>query len=102
MWSITSAPCRRNKRLAMRHKAQVMLLLGLTLFLGACAAPRSLPAGPTPIPTLIPATEPASALQVTATPAFTILSYPAQLPSAARGQALYQTHCAQCHGADGK
>ena len=86
----------------MRHKAQVLLLLGLTVFLGACAAPRSLPVGPTPIPTLFPATEPASILKVTATPSFAILSYPAGPPAAALGQPLYQAHCAQCHGADGQ
>ncbi len=85
----------------MRPKTQ-MLLLGLTLFLGACAAPQSLPAGPTPIPTLIPATEPASNIGVKTAPSFIILSYPAGLPSASRGQALYQANCARCHGADGK
>ncbi len=72
----------------MRHKTRVRLFLGMTLLLGACAAPRSLPAGPTPIPTLIPATEPVSPLGATAAPSFTIQSYPAQLPSAARGQPL--------------
>ncbi len=86
----------------MRHKTQTMLLLGLTILLGACAVPESLPVGPTPIPTLIPATEPASSLGATAAPSFIILSYPARLPSAARGQSLYQTNCARCHGADGK
>ncbi len=72
------------------------------LLLAACAAPGGLPTGPTPIPTLIPATEPASPLGATAAPSFAILSYPARLPSAALGQPLYQTHCAQCHGVDGK
>ena len=66
----------------MRPKTQ-LLLLGLTLFMGACAAPQSLPAGPTPIPTLIPATEPASTIGVKTAPSFIILSYPAGLPSAA-------------------
>ena len=86
----------------MRHNMRAILFLGLTILLGACAEPQSLPAGPTPIPTLIPATEPASSLGATPAPSFIILSYPAQLPSASRGQPLYQTHCAQCHGADGK
>ena len=86
----------------MRHKTAITLLLGLILFLGACAAPRSLPAGPTPIPTLNPATEPVNPLGATAAPSFTIQSYPAQLPSAVRGQPQYQTNCAGCHGADGK
>jgi mono/diheme cytochrome c family protein len=39
---------------------------------------------------------------VATAPSFTILSYPARLPSAALGQPLYQTHCARCHGPDGK
>ncbi len=86
----------------MRQKTQMLLLLGLTILLGACAVPQSLPVGPTPIPMLIPATEPASILGATAAPSFIILSYPARLPSAARGQSLYQTNCARCHGADGK
>ncbi len=78
-----------------------MVLLGLSLAFVACAAPRSLPAGPTAIPTLIPATEPAHSPQAAPAPAFAILSYPPRLPSAAVGQPLYQTHCARCHGADG-
>lgn len=77
------------------------LLLGLALLLGACAAPRSLPAGPTPIPTLIPVIEPASPLGKPTASVFTVLSYPARLPSAELGQSLYQTHCASCHGEDG-
>jgi mono/diheme cytochrome c family protein len=85
----------------MRHKLLVVPLLCLTVYLGACAGPRSLPTGPTPIPTLIPATEPASPLSAAVTPAFTIQSYPARPPAAALGQPLYQTYCAQCHGADG-
>ena len=86
----------------MRHNVHLLVLIGAALLVGACAAPNSLPAGPTPIPTLIPVTEPASSLGATAVPSFTILSYPARLPSAALGQPLYQTHCASCHGADGK
>jgi mono/diheme cytochrome c family protein len=86
----------------MTHKMYVMLLLVLTVLLGACAAPRNLPSGPTPIPTLIPATEPASALAAATAPSFNIQSYPARQPSAARGESLYQTHCASCHGVDGK
>jgi mono/diheme cytochrome c family protein len=80
----------------------VVLIVILTMLLVACAEPQSLPAGPTPIPTLIPATEFANPPGSAATPAFTLLSYPARLPSAAIGQPLYQTHCATCHGADGK
>jgi mono/diheme cytochrome c family protein len=70
-------------------------------FLTACTAPQSLPAGPTPIPTLIPATEPSGPLTETALPSFPIQSYPARLPSAELGLPLYQTHCANCHGEDG-
>jgi len=73
----------------------------IILFLTACTAPQSLPSGPTPIPTLIPATEPSSPLTETALPAFPIESYPARLPSAELGLPLYQTHCASCHGEDG-
>jgi mono/diheme cytochrome c family protein len=80
----------------------VVFLVILTLLLVACAEPQSLPAGPTPIPTLIPATEPANLPGSATTPVFTLLSYPARLPSAAIGQPLYQTHCAVCHGADGR
>jgi mono/diheme cytochrome c family protein len=86
----------------MKRKLQALLLLGLPLVFGACAPPRSLPTAPTPIPTLIPATEPVHSLGATPAPSFAILSYPARLPSAAVGQPLYQTHCARCHGADGK
>lgn len=73
----------------------------LILILTACTAPQSLPSGPTPIPTLIPATEPSSPLTETALPSFPIQSYPARLPSAESGLPLYQTHCASCHGEDG-
>jgi mono/diheme cytochrome c family protein len=73
----------------------------IILILTACTAPQSLPSGPTPIPTLVPATEPSSPLTETAVPSFPIQSYPARLPSAELGQPLYQTHCASCHGEDG-
>jgi mono/diheme cytochrome c family protein len=73
----------------------------LILLLAACAAPHNLPAGPTPIPTLIPATEPASPLGATTAPVFTIQSYPARLPSAALGKLIYQNNCVDCHGVDG-
>ena len=79
----------------------VLLLLALAALSTACAGPRSLPPGPTPIPTLIPVTEATGSLGTTATPSFAILSYPAQLPSAALGRPLYVTNCASCHGADG-
>jgi mono/diheme cytochrome c family protein len=86
----------------MKYNVHLLLLLGLTLLLGACAGPSNLPDGPTPIPTLIPATEPASPLGATTVPSFNIQSYPARPPSAELGQPLYETDCASCHGADGK
>lgn len=86
----------------MRHKVHQVLLLGLTVLLGACAAPDNLPSGPTPIPTLIPATEPASVLSATTAPTFNIQSYPPRPPSAERGEPIYQANCATCHGVDGE
>src|SRR3989304_1731340 len=77
------------------------LLLVLASFLAGCAGPRSLPSGPTPIPTLIPATEPSGPQGTTPTASFAILSYPAQLPSAGLGRPLYAANCATCHGAGG-
>ena len=79
-----------------------LLAFGLVIGLGACAAPRILPEGPTPIPTLMPAPELAGPFDTPTAPSFTDLSYPAGPPSAARGKPLYETHCARCHGADGK
>ncbi len=90
----------RSRWVHLRHGAP--LLLALAAFLAACAGPRSLPPGPTPIPTLVPATEPSGPLGTTPTPSFAILSYPAQLPSASRGRPLYETQCASCHGEDGR
>ena len=86
----------------MRYRTHPMFLIILALLLAACAPPRNLPTGPTPIPTLVPATEPSNLLVSATTPEFTLLSYPARLPSSAIGQPLYQNHCAVCHGADGK
>ncbi len=77
------------------------LLLLLLLGIASCAPPAPLPEGPTPIPTLVPATELPSAIEPTDQPAFAILSYPAQPPSASRGQEIYAENCAQCHGPDG-
>lgn len=85
------------------HLRQIILLLVfvLVIFLAACAPPHGLPAGPTPIPTLIPVTQLPSLPGSTAEPAFAILSFPGGFPSAELGQPLYQTHCAECHGEDG-
>jgi mono/diheme cytochrome c family protein len=79
-----------------------VFLITIALLLGACAGPSSLPAGPTSIPTLIPATQPVKLPSSVTTPSFTLLSYPGQTPSSDRGQALYQEHCADCHGTDGE
>jgi mono/diheme cytochrome c family protein len=81
---------------------RLLLLVIILLLLVACAAPRNLPVGPTPIPTLAPVTEPINLPGADATPSFTILSYPARPPSSALGQMLYQAHCSKCHGDDGK
>jgi mono/diheme cytochrome c family protein len=86
----------------MRYRMRLLFLFFLTLLLAACAAPRNLPVGPTSIPTLAPVTEPAKLPGADATPSFIILSYPARLPSSALGQSLYQSHCTNCHGEDGK
>lgn len=78
------------------------VLLLVVLILVACAGPQPLPSNPTPIPTLIPATMPpgGQAIEEIAPPVEA--SHPAGKPSAGRGQALYNEHCTECHGADGK
>lgn len=78
-----------------------LLISMLLVALASCGAPTLLPEGPTAIPTLVPVTELPSAIEPTEEPSFAILSYPAQLPSAARGQQIYAENCAQCHGPDG-
>ncbi|MBF8257576.1 MAG: cytochrome c family protein [Anaerolineales bacterium] len=79
-------------------KARMLLF---ALLLAGCAGPRSLPSGPTPIPTLIPATQPVS-LTGQATPAtFIVQSFPARQPSADLAQPIYGAQCAGCHGDDG-
>lgn len=76
-------------------------LMALALALGACAPARSLPPGPTPIPTLIPVSEENLPLEPTERAAFTVLSYPAELPDASEGKKIYDAMCAECHGPDG-
>lgn len=78
-----------------------VLFVALIIGLASCGPPARLPEGPTPIPTLAPATGIPSAIEPTEQPAFAVLSYPAQPPSAAVGQEIYESRCAQCHGEDG-
>ena len=84
-----------------RLSVSPLLALVSALALTACAQPGGLPEGPTPIPTLIPVTEVGGAIEPTSSPSFTILSFPARPPSAAQGQRIYASDCAQCHGPDG-
>lgn len=86
-------------------RSRVIVIIGLSLLamtLVSCAKPQPMPEGPTPIPTLIPATIPPSELEPKEAPPLVVESYPAGIPSAEAGQALYAEHCAACHGADGK
>jgi mono/diheme cytochrome c family protein len=76
-----------------------LLLVGLAL--GACRPAGGLPQGPTPIPTLIPVSGFGTAEQTAPVTSFTTLSYPAQLPSAERGYAIYREQCSECHGPRG-
>ena len=75
--------------------------LATLVLLSACGPPALFPDGPTPIPTLVPVTEPPSALEPTETPSFAVLSYPVRPPSALEGEQIYGQECAQCHGEDG-
>lgn len=74
----------------------------LTISLVACGSPSTLPEGPTPIPTLIPAPVSLISLRPSPTAPPLVESYPAGLPAAITGEALYAEHCANCHGVDGK
>lgn len=89
------------KQIRRRWLWGLLALVGLALLLGGCAPSGLLPESPTPIPTLIPATEPVSLVEATESPSFTILSYPAGEPSVSEGRPIYLTHCASCHGEDG-
>ena len=75
--------------------------LATLVLLSACGPPALFPDGPTPIPTLVPVTEPPSALEPTESPSFAVLSYPVRPPSALEGEQIYGQECAQCHGQDG-
>jgi mono/diheme cytochrome c family protein len=80
-----------------------LLGLGLLASLGlaACAPPGTLPPGPTPIPTLAPVSRTIRLPETPEGSGFTILSYPARMPSAAEGERIYQLLCTECHGQDG-
>jgi mono/diheme cytochrome c family protein len=82
-------------------KQLVPLTLTVLLILAACNTPQPLPIAPTAIPTLIPATLPPPAT-ATPRPAVISVTFPAVAPSAQAGQAIYQAHCATCHGVDGQ
>jgi mono/diheme cytochrome c family protein len=73
----------------------------LALVVTACASPEVSVPGPTPIPTLIPATMVPSQAEPTPETPLIGESFPAGIPAAAAGQALYAEHCVDCHGADG-
>lgn len=77
-----------------------LLLLWLAL-LSSCAAPEGLPAGPTPIPTLMPVSQQSDQAETAAQVSFALQSYPARLPSATKGLEIYQTSCIDCHGPEG-
>lgn len=78
--------------------ALCMILLSLALV--ACNHPPPLAAPPpTPIPTLIPATEPPPGAQNTPQPGVVLPTTP---PDATAGLPIFAEQCAGCHGADGK
>lgn len=79
-----------------------VICLLVAIMLSACASPQVSAAGPTPIPTLIPATMVPSQIEPTSTPPLILESFPAGIPSAAEGQVLYAEHCTECHGANGE
>jgi len=80
----------------------ILLSLSLaTVVVLGCTSPQPLPVAPTAIPTLIPATlppEPTATLR----PAALGVTFPSRRPSVQAAAVLYQQHCANCHGPDGK
>lgn len=90
-----------SRNMRMRFQA-LGILIGLgVMVLTACQPSGGLPDGPTPIPTLAPVAEIEAEPLPTQTPVHAILSFPARVPSAEEGQAIYDTYCAECHGVDG-
>jgi len=80
---------------------QLWLFCLFAMVMTACASPQVSALGPTPIPTLIPATMVPNQTQPAETERLAIESFPAGIPAAAAGQALYAERCVECHGADG-
>lgn len=86
----------------VRRFAVLVALFGsLILMAAACASPQVSALSPTPIPTLIPATMVPRQIEPDEADVRVIESYPAGVPSAAVGQAVYNDHCVTCHGLDG-
>ncbi len=85
-----------------RTAACLLGLAGLAVALMvSCASPQVAAMELTPIPTLIPATMVPSQILPAEPARLSQESYPAGVPSAQAGQALYMDLCADCHGVDG-
>ena len=84
-----------------RIKTLTFWLLLQAIIIASCTPPQLQVEGPTPIPTLIPATMPPGGLQPTESAPQVVEGYPAGMPSAEAGRLLYDEHCAGCHGVDG-
>lgn len=85
----------------IRTKTLTFCLSLLVIMITSCVPEQLQIEGPTPIPTLIPATMPPSNLQPTESAPQIVEGYPAGKPSAEAGRVLYEQHCAECHGLDG-
>jgi mono/diheme cytochrome c family protein len=93
---------RRQAAMFIRNLVLTVVFGVAAFILTACGDPSTLPAGPTPIPTLIPVSISFVSFEPTPTTPPVVESYPAGLPSALNGEVLYAEHCADCHGEDGK
>ena len=85
----------------IRIKMLAFWFLLLAIMIASCTPQQLQIEGPTPIPTLIPATMPPSNLQPTESAPQIVEGYPAGMPSSEAGRVLYDQHCAECHGLDG-
>lgn len=85
----------------IRIKTLAFWLFLQAIMIASCTPQQLQIEGPTPIPTLIPATMPPSNLQPTESAPLVVEGYPAGMPSAEAGRVLYNEHCAECHGFDG-